>query len=68
MIFFCDFFVIFVIFGDLLFAKPERRYYRDPWGRISGLLGVSSDQAKRSTQSRNEFAELIRKRFNSPLQ
>ena len=51
----------------LLFAKPERRYYRDPWGKISGLHGVSSDQAKRATQSRNEFGELIRKRFNSPL-
>ena len=51
----------------LLFAKPERRFYRDPWGKIAELLGVSSDQAKRTTQSRNEFAELIRRRFNSPL-
>ena len=48
----------------LLFAKPQIRYYRDPWGKISELLGISSDQAKRMTQSRNEFAKLIRKRFN----
>ena len=47
----------------LLFAKPQRRYYRDPWGKISELLGISSDQAKRMTQSRNELTELIRKRF-----
>ena len=26
----------------LLFAKPERKYCRDLWGKISGLLGVSS--------------------------
>ena len=52
---------------DIIVCQPERKYYRDPWGKISGLLGVSSDQAKRATRSRNEFAELIRKRFNSPL-
>ena len=33
----------------LLFVKPDRKYYRDPWGKISGLLGVSSDQAKWAT-------------------
>ena len=49
----------------LLFAMPERKYYRDPWIKIAELLGISSDQAKRMTQSRNEFVELIRKRFNS---
>ena len=35
-------------------------YYRDRWGKIPELLGVSSDQAKRMT--RNEFAEFILKR------
>ena len=34
---------------------------------ISGLLGVSRDQAKRAIRSRNEFIELIRKRFISSL-
>ena len=29
----------------LFFAKSDRKYYRDPWGKISGLLGVSSDEA-----------------------
>ena len=50
-----------------LFAKPEKKYYHDPFGDVYGLLGVSSDQAKRATQSHNEFAYFIRKRFNSPL-
>ena len=48
----------------MLFAKPQKRYYRDPWIKIAELLGVSIDQAKRITQSRKEFAELVRKRFN----
>ena len=64
---FGDLLILLFLTKILLFAKPERKYYRDPWGKISGLLGVSSDQAKRATQSRTEFAELIRKRFNSPL-
>jgi len=48
----------------LLFAKPSKKYYRDPWLKIADLLGVSVDQAKRMTQSRSEFAELVRQRFS----
>ena len=51
----------------MLFAKPTRKYVRDPWLKISELLGVSVDQAKRLTQSRREFAELVRKRLSSSL-
>ena len=43
----------------ILFAKPIRPYYRNVWIKISELLCVSVDQAKRLTQSRREFAELI---------
>ncbi len=50
-----------------LFALPEREYYLDPWGKISELLHVSRDQAKWASRSLNEFVDLIRKRFNSPL-
>ena len=49
----------------MLFAKPTKRFYRDPWLKAADLLGVSADQAKRLTQSRREFAELVRQRFNS---
>ena len=49
----------------MMFATPQRRFYRNPWIKISELLGVSTDQAKRMTQSRKEFAELVRRRFNS---
>ena len=49
----------------MLFAKPTRRYYRDPWLKIANLLGITADQAKRLTQSRGEFAELVRQRFSS---
>ena len=48
----------------MLFAKPTKRFYRDPWLKAADLLGVSADQAKRLTQSRREFAELVRQRFN----
>ena len=50
----------------LLFAKATKAYYRDPWIKISQLLGVTIDQAKRSTQSRKEFAELVRQRISLP--
>ena len=36
----------------MLFAKPTKRFYRDPWLKAADLLGVSADQAKRLTQSR----------------
>jgi len=48
----------------LLFAKPSKKYYRDPWLKIADLLGVSVDQAKRMTQSRSEFAELVQQWFS----
>ena len=51
----------------LLFAKPSRKYSRDIWIKISELLGVSAEQAKKLTQSRCGFAELVRKRLSSPL-
>ena len=43
----------------MLFAQPGRRYYRDPWLKISNLLGISSDRAKKLTQARAEFVALI---------
>ena len=49
----------------LLYAKTERSYYQDPWIKIAALLAVSTDQTKRLTQSRKEFAELILRRFSS---
>ena len=51
----------------MLFAKPTRRYYRDPWLKIAELLGITADQAKRSTQSRGEFAKLVWQRFSLTL-
>ena len=48
----------------LLFAKPSKRLYRNPWLKIADLLGVTVDQAKWLTQSRSEFAELVRQRFS----
>ena len=49
----------------LLIAKPSKKYYRDPWIKFAELLGLSVEQAKRTTQTRFEFAELGRKRFSS---
>ena len=49
----------------MLFTKPTRRYYRDDWLKIGELLGVTPEQAKRTTQARGEFAELVHHRFSS---
>ena len=49
----------------LLFAKPQKSHYRDPWIKMSDILGISPDQIKKSTQSRNGYFELLRQRFNS---
>ena len=50
----------------MMFATPERRY-RNPWLKISELLGVTIEQAKRVTQSRDEFNGLINKCLNPTL-
>ena len=47
----------------LLFSSPSCAYYRDPWIKISNILGVSIEQAKRTTQSRENFAELLHRQF-----
>ena len=53
------------IVKKIFFSHPTRDYFRNPWIKISDLLGVSEDQAKRMTQSKHEFAELIRKQVSS---
>ena len=49
----------------IFFADPQRSHYRNPWINYSDLLNVSIDQAKKATQSRGEFAELVGN-INSP--
>ena len=51
----------------VFFATPICRYYRSPWLKITELLGISEDQAKKLTQSKYEFAEQIRKRLGTTL-
>ena len=51
----------------MLFAVPTKRYFRDPWLKISTMLGITPDQAKKMTQSRPEFAGLVQQVFNPPL-
>ena len=51
-----------------LLAKhiPKCNYYRDPWIKISKLLGgIPVRQAKRETQSKTCFIGLIRKNLTS---
>ena len=49
-----------------LFITPKCRYYRDPWIKISKLLGgIPVEQAKRETQSKTGFIGLIRKNLTS---
>ena len=47
----------------MLLAKPKKKNYRDPWLKIAKLLGTSTEQAKRLTQSRGEFAEVVQQRL-----
>ena len=51
----------------ILFAKASKKYFRDPWLQIAGILGVSVEQAKKETQNKHKFAELVQKRTSSPL-
>ena len=50
----------------VLFAKPQRSHFRDPWLKYSKLLSMSVLQAKKITQSRSEFAEMVHSRITSP--
>ena len=47
-----------------LFIIPKSRYYRDPWIKVSELLGgISIQQAKRETQSKAGFFRLLQLKF-----
>ena len=49
-----------------LFMIPKTSYYRNPWIKISKLLGdIPIEQAKRETQSKTGFNGLLRKKFTS---
>ena len=50
----------------MLFASALKNNHRNPWLKYSSLLQVSIDQTKKATQSRQDFAELIRRNINSP--
>ena len=50
----------------VMFAEPSRRYYWDPWLKISRMMGVSVHQAKKMTQSRAEFAGSANSLSNPP--
>ena len=51
----------------LLFAKASKKCFRDPLLKIAGILGVSVEQAKKETQNKHKFAELVQNRTSSPL-
>ena len=50
----------------MLFAKPQRKNYRDPWPKYADLLSISIHQMKKLTQSRSDLAERIRTCIHSP--
>ena len=49
----------------IMFSKPTKPYFRDPWIKISNLLGTTTEMAKRCTQQRRQFAELVTNSINS---
>ena len=42
----------------LMFAIPQRKYYRDPWRKMTAETGIEKDQLLRMTQNRQDFREL----------
>ena len=47
-----------------LFIIPKSSYYRNPWIKISNLLGgITIEQAKRETQSKTGFLRLLQMKF-----
>ena len=51
----------------LFFATATKKYYRDPRLKIVDILGVSIEQAKKGTENKHKFAQLVQKRTSSPL-
>ena len=47
----------------MLFGKSNKAYFQDPWIHISKRLLVDIYQARRATQDRVKFPELLRQRF-----
>ena len=47
-----------------LFMIPKTPYYRDPWIKVSKLLGgITIEQAKRETQSKTGFLRLLHLKY-----
>ena len=43
----------------MMFAKPKKLYYRDPWKKLSSYTGIEVDQLLRMTQSRKQYKDVI---------
>ena len=50
----------------MLFAKPQRPHFRDPWLKYAEILNITVDQSKKLTQNRLEFAERVAASTRSP--
>ena len=50
----------------MLFARPKRAYYRDPWLKYAGILNLTVDQSKKLTQNKLKFAERVAASTRSP--
>ena len=53
-----------VLTKRVLFARPQRKCYRDPWCRISEILHVSKFQAQKATQNKAELTSLMKENLN----
>ena len=47
----------------MLFMTNTRKYYRNPWKKLSRMLKVDENQVKRMTQKRGDFTTLISTQF-----
>ena len=50
----------------MLFARPQRGYYRDPWLKYAKILNLTVDQTKKLTQNKLEFAGRVDFSTRSP--
>ena len=49
----------------IMFAKPKKLYYRDPWKKLSSHIGIEVDQLLRMTQSRKQYKDVIHRMIST---
>ena len=49
----------------MIFAKPKKLYYRDPWKKLSSHIRIEGDQLLRMTQSQKQDKDVIHRMIST---